>query len=126
MALTPVQNQALCLLAAGYTQEEVARKTGVTKDCICKWKKKPEFEKLLRESVAKVYDAAIAELVSGSIEAARQLKEIITDEDTPKRVKVSAIQVLLTTAARAKESLLEERLEALEASLDGSADQSED
>lgn len=114
------------MLAAGYSREEAASKAGVSKSSVDKWSKQPEFEKILRESVAKVYDAAIAELVSGSIEAARELKAIITDEDTPKRVKVSAIQVLLTTAARAKESLLEERLESLEANLNGSVDQSED
>lgn len=119
MSLTPVQNEALCLLAAGYSRDEVATKTGVSKSTINRWATEPDFKKMLRNAVTRVYDAAIAELVSGSRQAAKELKEIITDPDTPKRVKVSAIQVLLTTAAKVKESELEERLEAIEAALDG-------
>ena len=84
-----------------------------------RWKKRTDFQKLLRESVAKTFDATIAELVANSRMAAIELQKIILDEDTPRRVKVSAIQVLLTTAAKAKESLLEERLESLEEIIDG-------
>ncbi|MBD2255597.1 helix-turn-helix domain-containing protein [Nostoc parmelioides] len=119
MSLTPIQNEALCLLAAGYSRDEVAGKTGVSKSTINRWVTQPDFKTMLRNAVIQVYDAAIAELVSGSREAAKELKSIITDPDTPKRVKVSAIQVLLTTAAKAKESALEERLEAIETALDG-------
>lgn len=119
MSLTPIQNEALCLLAAGYSRDDVAAKTGVSKSTINRWAVQPDFKIMLRDAVVQSYDAAIAELVSGSREAAKELKAIITDPDTPKRVKVSAIQVLLTTAAKAKESALEERLEAIEVALDG-------
>jgi DNA-binding MurR/RpiR family transcriptional regulator len=118
LSLTPIQNEALCLLAAGYSRDHVAQKTGVSKVTINRWATQPDFKILLRDAVVQVYDAAIAELVSGSREAARELKAIITDPDTPKRVKVSAIQVLLTTAAKVKEAALEERIEAIEAALD--------
>ncbi|MCC5661827.1 hypothetical protein LC608_33760 [Nostoc sp. XA010] len=120
MSLTPIQNEALCLLAAGYPREEVSARTGVSKSTINRWATEPDFKTMLRDAVVKVYDAAIAELVSGSRQAAQELKAIITDPDTPKRVKVSAIQVLLTTAAKAKDSVLEERLEAIEVALDDS------
>lgn len=120
------QYKALCLLASGKSNEEVAREAGVSTRTIERWKKDPRFEKHLREASAKMFDCAIAELCSSAVETAKELRQIILDEDTPKRVKVSAIQVLLSTAARAKESLLEERLEKLEAALDGNPDQSED
>lgn len=116
--LTPIQNQALCLLAAGYNKQEVASLTEINTRTLTRWEKEPTFKKMLKEAVAKTYDAAIAELVSGSREAARKLKNIIHDPDVPSRVKVTAIQVLLNNAAKAKEDLLEERLEAVEALLD--------
>lgn len=122
--LTPIQNQALCLLAAGYNKQEVASLTEINTRTLTRWEKEPNFKKMLKEAVAKIYDAAIAELVSGSREAARQLKNIIHDPDVPSRVKVTAIQVLLNNAAKAKDDLLEERLEAVEALLD--ADKNED
>ena len=111
------------MLAAGYSRKEAAAQTGVSISSVNKWAIDPNFQKLLRDAVGKTYDAAVAELVSGSQEAARELKAIIADPDTPKRVKVSAIQVLLTTAAKVKESLLEERLETIEAALDGNINQ---
>lgn len=119
MELTPIQNEALCLLAAGYPRDVVASKTGVSKASIDRWAIQPNFKQLLRDATSKVYDAAIAELVSGSRLAAQELKAIIADPDTPKRVKVSAIQTLLTSAAKVKEQAIEERLERLEAVLDG-------
>ena len=122
--LTPTQNQALCLLAAGYDKHEVASVSGITIRTLDRWRKNPEFDKLLKQAIRKTYDAAIAELVSGSREAARTLKSIISDPNVPSRVKVTGIQVLLNNAARVKDDLLEERLEAVEAILD--ADKNED
>ena len=116
--LTPTQNQALCLLAAGYDKHEVASISGVTTRTLDRWRNRPDFDKLLKQAIRKTYDACIAELVSGSCEAARTLKSIISDSDVPSRVKVTAIQVLLTNAAKIKDDLLEERLEAVEALLD--------
>ena len=116
--LTPTQNQALCLLAAGYDKHEVASVSGITIRTLDRWRKNPEFDKLLKQAIRKTYDAAIAELVSGSREAARTLKSIISDPNVPSRVKVTGIQVLLNNAARVKDDLLEERLEAVEALLD--------
>lgn len=117
-ALTPRQNQALCLLAAGYTLDEVVAETGVPKRTLTRWKGK-KFKQQLQEAVAATYDAAVAELVSGSREAAQELKRIIADPDIPSKTKVTAINVLLNNAARAKESILEQRLERLEGSFDG-------
>lgn len=116
--LTPIQNQALCLLAAGYNKQEVASLTEINTRTLARWEKEPNFKKMLKNAVAKTYDAAIAELVAGSREAARKLKNIIDDPDVPSRVKVTAIQVLLNNAAKAKDDLIEERLEAVETLLD--------
>lgn len=117
--LTPIQNQALCLLSAGYSPQEIATKTGVSLRTIARWKTLPNFNNLLRQSTAIVYDAAVSELVSGAREAAQELKRIIADPEIPSRTKVSAISVLLTNASKAKEALLEERLERVEDCLNG-------
>jgi len=109
---------------AGYERKEVASLTNVPLRTLDRWKSSPNFSKLLKEGVRKTYDAAIAELVSGAVEAAQTLKSIISDSDVPSRVKVTAIQVLLNNASKAKDDLLEERLEAVEALLD--ADKNED
>lgn len=113
------QYRALCCLLAGGTQEEAAREAGCSVSSIEKWRKKPDFARLLKQSIAKVYDATLAEIVLGSMSAAKALRQIIDDDETPSRVKISAIATLLGHAEKAKQSALEERLERIEGLLDG-------
>jgi len=101
------------------TQEEAAREAGCAVSSIEKWRKKPDFARLLKQSIAKVYDATLAEIVLGSMSAAKALRQIIDDDETPSRVKISAIATLLGHAEKAKQSALEERLERIEGLLDG-------
>lgn len=108
------QYRALCCLLAGGTQEEAAREAGCSVSSIEKWRKKPDFARLLRQSIAKVYDATLAEIVLGSMSAAKALRQIIDDDETPSRVKISAIATLLSHAEKAKQFAIEERLERLE------------
>lgn len=119
MELEENQITALCLLAAGYQISVVAERTGVTRRTIERWKLQPEFKKTLREAMCRVYDSAIAELTLGAKEAALELKRIIHDSDVPAKVKITAINVLLTHTARAKDAVLEQRLEDMESVLDG-------
>ncbi|MBD2303617.1 helix-turn-helix domain-containing protein [Nostoc sp. FACHB-190] len=116
--LTPEKIKALTMLSAGYTLQQTADKTGVTIKTISRWKLDPEFQKLLKEASMRMFDSAISELCLGSIEAAKQLRGIINDEDVPARVKISAIQCLLGTASRVRDWHNEERLERLEAAID--------
>jgi DNA-binding transcriptional MerR regulator len=124
--LSPNQTQALSLIAANYSKEEVARQTGVTIRTLDRWRKQPEFQRLLRDAIARTFDAAVAELVVGAQESARELKRIISDPDVPSRTKVTAIGVLFANGSKAKDWALEERLSRLEMLLeDGTTDQSE-
>lgn len=107
------------MLAANHCRDEIAQACGITTRTLDKWKQLENFQALLKQAVAQTYDAAVAELVLGSQEAAKELRMIILDPDTPGRTKVSAISVLLTNAAKAKEALLEERLERVEEILNG-------
>lgn len=117
--LSYTQCEALVLLAAGYTDEEVAEKTVVDRKTIGRWKKSPEFERLLKGAQLKLIDSALAELIKGAREAVKVLNDIITDPDVPSRTKVSAIAVLLTHIVKMREIDLEERLERLEVIVDG-------
>ncbi len=121
---SPKQYRALCALVAGRTLEEAAREAGCSISAVEKWKKKPDFSRLLRQSVAKVYDTALAELTLGAMSAARALREIVDDDETPSRVKISAIGTLLSHAEKAKQSVLEERLERIEDLIDGTEQES--
>jgi transposase len=112
------QQVALCQLAAGATNAEAAAAAGVSLSCVEKWKARPDFQKSLKDAVSYVFDAAIAELVSGSRDAAKELKRIISDPNVSDRVKVSAIQTLFSTAEKCKQWQLEARLERVEGLLD--------
>jgi hypothetical protein len=105
-ALSVRENQALCLLAAGYEIKEVSEKLGIGRKTIYEWKARPNFQKLLNKAVMLTYDAAIAELIGGAEFATSELIKIIKNDDTPSRVKVSAINTLLTYTTKAKESYL--------------------
>lgn len=117
--LTAKQAKALTLLAAGATNAEAAKGAGVSLRTIDNWKAKPDFQKLLSYAVQAQLNSSLAELVAGASDAVKELNSIITSPDTPSRVKVTAINVLLTNAMKVRDWALEERLEALEYNLDG-------
>lgn len=112
------QQLALIRLACGDSNAAAASAAGVSLSCLEKWKQKPGFQKLLRNAVAEIFDSAIAELVSGSRDAAIELKRIINDPNTGDRTKIAAIQCLLGAAEKCKRWQLEARLERVEELLD--------
>jgi hypothetical protein len=117
--LTPKQCIALTSLAAGASNKEAAEAAGVALRTIESWKSKPHFQGMLRTAVNKMLDAALAELVAGSQEAAKELRGIITNPETPSRIKVTAIGVLFDNAVKVKNWHLEDRLTRVEVVLDG-------
>lgn len=112
--LTPTQIDALCALAAGRSSKETAEITNVSIRTIDRWKQLPNFKKLLQDAVVQTYNFAIAELCCGAKESAIQLREIINNDETPVRLKIKAIEVLLLNASKAKDAILEYRLEKVE------------
>lgn len=115
---SPRQYRALVCLAAGGSNKEAADLAGVSVRAIETWKSKSNFQRLLREATVRVFDQAIAELVLGAQEAAEQLRGIITDEETPARIKISAISTLLTNASKARDWAMEARIQKLEGMVD--------
>jgi hypothetical protein len=112
--LSYTQAQALTLLASGYNKKEVCKKVSVTESTLERWMKYPEYRKLLANAMMTCYNAALAELIEGSRIAAIKLKEIILDDAIPAKTKIQAINVLLTHAGKARDLMIEERLERIE------------
>ncbi|HEY9676331.1 MAG TPA: hypothetical protein V6D11_33115, partial [Waterburya sp.] len=123
--LSVKQQLALLRLAAGDSNQEAALAAGVSLSCLEKWKQKPGFQRQLQMAVSRVFDAAIAELVSGARDAAIELKRIITEPEINDKTKVAAIRCLFSTAEKCKQWELEARLERVEALLN-EPDPSED
>ncbi len=108
------QYRALCGLASGMTISEAAQIAGVSASSIDKWKRQPEFQKQLRESINRVFEASQARLVLGAQEAVDELRQIINDSDVSAKTRLSAINILLTQASKCRDFLLEQRLERIE------------
>lgn len=104
--LSPKQYKAICMLVAGYEINEVAQAIGLTRVVVSRWKKEAKFQAQLDEAIFKVYDSAIAELIAGADYAAKELIKIIQDEETPVKVRVNAIQTLLSFATKAKDNYI--------------------
>lgn len=112
--LTPLQIRILCLLASGKSKKEISDITEVSSATIDRLSKNLTFKSKLREITTSVYDAALSELCNGAIIAAVELNKIIEDPDTPAKIKISAISTLFTHASKAKDFVLQDRLEKIE------------
>ncbi len=117
--LTPKQCIALTSLAAGSSNKEAAEAAGVALRTVESWKSNPQFKKMLRVAVNQMFDAALAELTAGSQDAAKELRSIIVNPETPSRTKITAIAVLFDNAAKVRGWYLEDRLAHVEETLDG-------
>jgi len=86
---------AILMLTAGRSTKEISVKLGVTQRCIELWKNDPDFASLLRESCTKAFEASHAELMLHTQKAVFELQNILDDPDTPTRLRLSAIQIML-------------------------------
>lgn len=118
------QAQAILLLSTGKSNKETALEIGVSLSTVEKWKQKADFQQLLLRAIEQIYIQSIAQLTSGAVEAAQELRRIIADPDVSDRVRISAIALLFGQLERFKSWQLEQRLEKVEGLLNG-ADHSE-
>lgn len=108
------QYRALTVLVARGDLEAAATEAGVSVRCVKGWKTQPNFRKKLQEAVVKVFEASLAELTLGASDAAKELIRIIRDPECGDRIKVTAISTLFSTAALAKQLIIDSRIEAIE------------
>ncbi len=112
--LTVKQYLAITHLARGATNKEAADATGCSESSVEKWKRRGDFQSLLKVSVRRIHDASIADLASSALDASRELKAIINNPDTSDRVKIAAIQVLFGRLENARNWENEIRIDNLE------------
>ena len=114
MKLESHHYQAIFLLVAGKDNAHVARKLGVHKSQITRWRHDEGFNLALQRAYSQVYDDALNKLATVAIKAADYLEKVIDDPDAPTRVKLQAISLVLSHGQKIKDFQLAARLEKLE------------
>jgi hypothetical protein len=104
----------ICYLATGCTNKEAAQKAGVSLSTIERLKREAGFKQELSRAVNQVYRNGLTQLAMGIDKAVSELLRIIDSPDTQDRVKLKAIEILLTQAAHANNLALEQRISSLE------------
>ena len=116
------QYRAICILVSGGSIEEAAKVAECSIANVKKWKAQPEFKRAMKESILKVHEASLSELVLGASRAAKELNAIIANPEGSDRVKVTAISTLFSNTNVVRQLILDERLTALEEALNGNAE----
>jgi hypothetical protein len=86
--------KAVCLVAAGYTKEEIAAKLHITTRTLGRWFLQPAFQESLKLALGQSYRSAIAELTAHCGLAAKKLIEVINDEIVSDKTRLEAIKLL--------------------------------
>ncbi|MGI8501144.1 MAG: hypothetical protein ACR2LR_08380 [Hassallia sp.] len=111
--LNEKHHKAILLLTAGRSTKEVSAELGVTQRCVELWAKDPDFHRLLSDSLNKCLQESLSELSLHTQSSIFKLKTIIDDPDTPTRLVLQAIQILLSHSLKHSDRISETKLEAL-------------
>ena len=115
--ITPKQFRALAVLLTGGTNSEAGRAAGVSELTVFNWRRRPDFSKLLRQSIGHVFGASLARIALLAETAIDELEAILCDSECSAKTKIQAISLVLNFAAKAKELEIDARLSALEEAL---------
>lgn len=115
--LSPAQHRALAALLTERTTRTAAERAGVPIRTLYKWLGGDDaFRAALAASEAQLLDTAMRRLLALQADALDALQVVLTSEDTPPAVKVSAAGRVLDALLKLRElRSVEERLAALEA-----------
>jgi transposase len=108
----------ICYLATGCSNKEAAEQAGVSLSTIERLKRDADFKTELYEAVHQIYRNGLLKLTLGIDKAASELLRIIESGDTPDRVKLKAIEILLAQTSNLDSLSLEERLNRLQEQID--------
>ncbi len=89
------QQLAAFALAQGHTVTEVAKKVGVDRRTLSRWKADADFAKAVRDENTHLIADARRELVGLSQLAVNGLREVLENTETPPQVKISAAREVL-------------------------------
>lgn len=114
------QVTAAKMLARGKRPSDVADELGVVRYTVSRWKRNPEFRKVIQEERDELFDELLGSLIEGSPEGMARVRETIKDENSSPTLRFSASKFIVTMALQAYECIrMEERIAALEALRDG-------
>jgi Helix-turn-helix domain len=113
--LKPKQEEAILALLSNRTVEEAARSINIAPRTLYRWQQDPVFDAAVRKARRAGYGQAIARLQQASGIAVSVLIKVLADAVTPAAVKVRAVDIVLSHAAKAIEiEDVEARVAALE------------
>ena len=96
--LTPKQETAVLALLAEPTIAEAARSACVSQRSLHRWLSDPQFEGVYRLARRRAFGQAVAQLQQTATLAVQTLRTLLTQDNTPAHVRVSAARNVLTFA----------------------------
>lgn len=113
----PREARFAAALLDGATVAEAGELVGVSTRQAYRWRDRPQIRSALREGVRRTLDGVTAKLASASSMAVDVLTEMMADPSASRHVRTRAAAVVLSSASKAIDRELDERLDALEAEL---------
>ncbi|MBN9429463.1 MAG: helix-turn-helix domain-containing protein [Burkholderiales bacterium] len=101
-SLTPKQNQAVSLIAAGKSQRQVAEEIGVSPQTITAWVHLPAFQDQLEAMLTTARKAATTQLLELRIQAIERLELLLNYGPFP--VQLNAARIILGVTAASPKS----------------------
>lgn len=78
-----------------FRMTDIARKTGLSKTTVYKYKDDPDFQSVLTDRRSAMVSAAVDRMTQYMTEDVEILQSVIRDPDTSAQTKVNAIQVMM-------------------------------
>lgn len=79
---------------------EIAKATGIARQTICKYRKDPEFQKLIDDRKIEYVRTAVTKMQTSLSRVVEEVLNIIDDPATAPQVRLNACQLILTNCAR--------------------------
>jgi len=111
------QSDAIMALMKSGSVSEASRKTGVSRNTLCRWMSEPVFQRALREARGRAYLVAMSRLCQAASEAATKIIEGMRGSDLSKTAYLCARSVL-EFASQAAASDIEMRMDEIEQKLE--------
>lgn len=113
--LTPVQWQAVALLAEGQTVAQTCERLDISRSTLGRWRALDAFRRELDAAIDTVIGDCLGELAAASCEAVGVLRRLACDESQPGYTRAGAARSILELMLRIREATaFERRLSAIE------------
>jgi transcriptional regulator with XRE-family HTH domain len=118
--LTAKQEAAITALLTEPSQEQAAKKAGVSRSSLRRWLASEDFQSAYKRAKSESLEAVLTALQGAAIKAVMTLRDVMDDVDAKPSERVSAAKAVLDNLLRSREQLeIEDRLRTLEQQLGG-------